>query len=72
MYHNAVLEAVVILAVSVVAQCPELHKLLCSGLYLVVVEEEAVVVVVCPLEGFVHQYLYTEGMLGSIQRFPEG
>ena len=59
MHRGAVLEVVVILMVSVVAQCPELHKLLCNGLYLVVVEEEAIVVVVCPREGFVRQYSYT-------------
>ena len=50
------------LTVSVVAQCPELHKLLCNGLCLAVVEEEAIVVVLCPHEGFVRQYSYTEGV----------
>ena len=61
MHHDAVLEVVIILVMSVVAQCPELHKLSCNGLCLVVVEEEAIVVVVCPHEGFVRQYSYTEG-----------
>ena len=60
-HYDAVLEAVIVLAVSVVAQYPELYKLSCSGLCLVVVEEEAIVVVVYPLERFVHQYSYMEG-----------
>ena len=58
---DAVLEVVMTLMVSVVAQCPELYKLLCSGLCLVVVEEEAIVVVVYPYERFVHRCSYTEG-----------
>ena len=61
MHHDAILEVVVALMVSVVGQCPELYKLLCNGLCLVVVEKEMIVVVVCPLERFVRQYSYTEG-----------
>ena len=65
MHHGAVLEVVAILVVSVVAQYLELRKLLCNGLYLVVVEEEAVIVVVCPREGFVRQYSY----MGDAQEY---
>ena len=60
MHLDAVLGVVVALMVSVVAQCPELHKLLCNELCLGVVEEEAIVVVVCPHERFVHRCSYTE------------
>ena len=58
--HVAVLEAIVVLVVSMVARCLELHKLSCSELSLVVAEEEAIVVVLCPLEEFVRRYSYME------------
>ena len=56
MPYGAVLGVVVSLAVSVVGQCLELHKLLYNELCLVVVEEEEAVVMVCLLEGFVRRY----------------
>ena len=62
MVHGAILEVVVLLSVSVVAQCLELHTLLYNELCLIVVEEEEVVVVICLLEGFVCQYSYMEGV----------
>ena len=49
-----------LLPVSVVAQCLELHTLLYNELCLVVVEEEETVVVMCLLEGFVCRYSYME------------
>ena len=64
-HQDAVMEVVMTLVVSVVVQYLELRKLLCSGLCLVVVEEEAVVVVVCLREGFVRQYSY----MGDAQEY---
>ena len=59
--YDAVLEVVVVSVALMVVRCPELHKLSCSELCLVVVEEGAIGVVVCLFERFVHQYLYMEG-----------
>ena len=50
-----------------VAQCLELHTLLCNGLCLSVVEEEEVVVVFCPLGELVDQYSYMGGVQGYVK-----
>ena len=60
MPHGAVLGVIVSLMVSVVAQCLELHTLLCNELCLVIVEREETGVVMCLLEGFVSRYSYME------------
>ena len=71
MCHDAVLEVIVVLVALMVVRCPELHKLSCSGLCLVVVEEEAIVVVVyVHLKGLCIN-IHIRKVLGSMQRFPE-
>ena len=50
-----------------VAQCLELHTLLCNELCLIVVEEEEVVVVLCPLEELVDQYSYMGDVQGYVK-----
>ena len=50
-----------------VAQCLELHTLLCNGLCLSVVEEEKVVMVLCRLGELVHQHSYMGDVQGYIR-----
>ena len=56
-----------VLLVSVVAQYLELHMLLCNELYLVVVEEEEVVVALCLLVEFACRCSYMEDVQGYVK-----
>ena len=56
-----------LLSVLVVAQCLELHTLLCNELCLSVVEEEKVVVALCLLVEFVRRYSYMEDVQGCVK-----
>ena len=64
MCQDAILEVIVVvivLVVSMVAKCSELHKLSCSELCLDAVEEEAVDVVLSSSQEFVHRCSYMGG-----------